>query len=144
MRKIIGKCLCEEVKFEIEGNLGPVFNCHCSKCRRWHGAAFRTRASINKSQFKWLSGENNLSSFMSSRNVTKFFCRTCGSPLHSTYLDKPNVLGIPLGGLEGLDDISPEAHIFTNSKASWYEIIDEIPQYEQWPGSESKVRETNA
>ena len=144
MNKITGRCLCEKVKFEIEGNLGPIFNCHCSKCRRWHGAVFRTRASIVKSQFKWVSGEDNLTSYKSSSNVTKYFCCTCGSPLHSTYLDKPNVLGIPLGGLEGVDDISLEAHIFTNSKASWFEITDNFPQFKSWPGGEENVRKTNA
>lgn len=136
-----GKCLCEAITYQIDGNLGPIFHCHCSKCRRWHGAAFRTRASINKSQFTWLTGEENLSAYPSSNNVTKFFCKTCGSPLISTYVDRPNVLGVPLGGLEGELSSKPEAHIFTNSKADWHEITDDIPQYPKWPGNEAKVRE---
>lgn len=143
MNSLRGRCLCEAVSYEINGDLGPIFNCHCSKCRRWHGAAFRTRASIDVSQFKWLSGEDNLSTYNSSENVTKYFCRTCGSPLISTYHDRPSVLGIPLGGLEGDITGKPEAHIFTASKASWYEVSDQLPQYEGWPGSESRVRETN-
>lgn len=144
MGNISGKCLCEKVSYEIEGNLGPIFNCHCSKCRRWHGAAFRTRASIETGQFRWLSGQDNLSSYNSSDNVTKFFCKTCGSPLISTYKDKPDVLGIPLGALEGNISAEPQAHIFTASKASWHKITDALPQYDSWPGNESKVRETNA
>lgn len=144
MNSLRGRCLCEAVSYEINGDLGPIFNCHCSKCRRWHGAAFRTRASIDVSQFKWLSGEDNLSTYNSSENVTKYFCRTCGSPLISTYRDRPSVLGIPLGGLEGDITGKPEAHIFTGSKASWYDVSDQLPQYEGWPGSESRVRETNS
>lgn len=143
-RGIKGRCLCEAVSYEILGELGPIFNCHCSKCRRWHGAAFRTRASIDVSQFKWRSGEDNLSTYQSSANVTKYFCRTCGSPLISTYLDRPLVLGIPLGGLEGGFAGRPEAHIFTGSKAPWHDITDQLPQYEGWPGSEARVRETKA
>lgn len=144
MNAIIGKCLCEAIEFKIEGELGPIFHCHCSKCRRWHGAAFRTRASIQKSQLTWLSGEDNLSSYMSSESVTKYFCKTCGSPLHSTYENNPGVLGIALGGLEGLDDLEPQGHIFTASKAEWHEILDTVPQHDGWPGDESKVRETRA
>ncbi|WP_404931986.1 GFA family protein [Microbulbifer hainanensis] len=143
MKSIHGKCLCEGVKYRISGGLGPVYNCHCSKCRRWHGAPFRTRASIDVSQFELLTGRELLSSFKSSDNVTKYFCRVCGSPLHSTYEDKPNVLGVALGALEGVDS-KPEANIFTASKASWYEINDGLPQYESWPGSEERVRETEA
>lgn len=143
MNTIIGRCLCEIITYEITGTLGPIYNCHCSRCRRWHGAAFRTRASISKSQFEWKSGVESLMTYKSSNNVTKYFCGTCGSPLISTYEDQPDVLGIPLGGLDG-DFPEPEAHIFTASKASWYTITDALPQYKDWPGSESKVRETNS
>ncbi|MEX2963673.1 GFA family protein [Microbulbifer sp. TYP-18] len=137
-----GKCLCEAVQYEISGKLGAVFNCHCSKCRRWHGAPFRSRASIDVSQFKLLSGKELLSTFKSSDNVTKYFCKVCGSPLHSTYENNPDVIGVALGPLEGVES-KPEANIFTASKASWYEICDGLPQYESWPGSEGRVRETN-
>ena len=143
MNDMSGKCLCEAVQYKITGSLGPVYNCHCSKCRRWHGAAFRTRASITKSQFNWVSGEDNLSAYKSSDYVTKFFCKTCGSPLISTYDNKPDILGIPLGGIEGLSEINPEAHIFVGSKASWYKILDTVPQFEAWPGSEDAVRQTS-
>lgn len=138
-----GKCLCETIEYEITGSLGPVYNCHCSKCRRWHGSAFRTRASINKNQFKWLNGSENLSSYKSSENVTKFFCKTCGSPLISTYENKPDILSIPLGGIEGISAASIEAHIFVGSKATWHKITDSVRQFENWPGSEEAVRKTN-
>lgn len=142
MSNIRGRCLCEKVQYEISGELGPVFNCHCSKCRRWHGAAFRTRASIERSQFTLISGQEYLAEYRASENVTKHFCRNCGSSLHSTYRDRPNVIGVPLGPLEGVS-ARPQAHIFTASKASWYEITDDIPQFESWPGSESNVRKTS-
>ncbi len=98
--KLTGRCLCEAISYEIEGPLGPIFNCHCSKCRRWHGAAFRTRASINKSQFKWVTGKHLLSTFHSSDNVIKTFCSICGSNLMSFYENDPGLVGVPLGGLE--------------------------------------------
>lgn len=145
MNKLIGKCLCETIHYAIEGELGPVFNCHCSKCRRWHGAAFRTRASVNRDQFSWTKGEANLSQFQSSDNATKYFCKTCGSPLITTYKTNPEVLGIALGPLEisqGELNANIEAHIFVDSKAPWHHITDSLPQYSQWPENESKVRQT--
>ena len=142
MEKLTGRCLCEAVSYEITGPLGPVFNCHCSKCRRWHGAAFRTRASVSRSRFRWLSGEDLLTAYRSSDNVTKTFCSVCGSNLASFYADRPDVVGIPLGGLEQDPGARPEAHIFVGSKAAWHEISDGLPQFEAWPVSESRVRET--
>jgi len=141
-KMIKGTCLCEEVAYQISGALGPVYNCHCLKCRRWHGAAFRTRASIKKSQFIWLSGENNVAEFKFSANVTKHFCSNCGSPLVTTYKDNPDIYGVALGPLEGKIKNHIEGHIFVGSKANWYEITDNQPCFEEWPGKESKVRET--
>lgn len=140
--RLTGQCLCGEIKYEIQGQLGPVFNCHCSKCRRWHGAAYRTRASIKRDQFTWLSGESNLSFYKSSPQTTKAFCKTCGSPLISTYEHHPDVLGLPLGGLDQDPGVRPQAHIFVASKSPWHDIQDDLPQFDAWPEHEDRVRET--
>jgi hypothetical protein len=90
-----------------------------------------------------VSGSDNLSAYKSSENVTKFFCKTCGSPLISTYENKPEILGIPLGGIEGIHEVNIEANIFVASKATWYKITDSVPEFESWPGSEEAVRKTS-
>lgn len=142
--QLTGRCLCEAISYQIDGPLGPIFNCHCSKCRRWHGAAFRTRTSIRRSQFRWLSGEHLLARFQSSDNVTKTFCSVCGSNLASFYANDPELVGIALGGLEQDPGQRPGAHIFTASKAPWHDIADDLPQFAGWPGSEARVRATAA
>lgn len=136
-----GRCLCEAIAYEIEGALGPIFNCHCSKCRRWHGSAFRTRASVHTDQFRWVRGESSLSAYTRG-NVTKHFCSVCGSNLISTYANRPTVIGVPLGGLEQHPGSTPQAHIFVDSKSPWFEIVDDLPQFSEWPGDEATVRTT--
>lgn len=143
MQRLTGRCLCEGIAYEIEGELGPIFHCHCSKCRRWHGAAFRSRATIKASQFKWTKGEALLSQYHSSEFVVKHFCSVCGSNLISTYENQPDKIGVPLGALEQAPHNQPEGHIFVGSKSPWFRITDELPQYEEWPGSHAKVRETS-
>ena len=100
MQVLTGRCLCEGIEYRIEGELGPIFNCHCSRCRRWHGAAFRTRASIKSSQFKWVKGQELLKTYHSSEFTSKHFCSVCGSSLISTYDNDPSRVSIPLGGLD--------------------------------------------
>lgn len=139
MEKFTGRCLCEKIVYEITGELGPIVNCHCSKCRRWHGAAFRTRASVPSKNFKWLRGEDYLTRYYSSENVVKHFCKNCGANLISTYVDKPDFIGLPIGGLEQDPGKRPTAHIFVGSKSPWYEIIDDLPQYDSWPASVDDV-----
>lgn len=140
MATISGRCLCEAIIYEITGELGPIFNCHCTKCRRWHGAAFRTRASIKRSQFKWVSGEELLSHFNSSDSVIKTFCSICGSSLVSLYKSNLDIIGIPIGGLEQDPGAQPLANIFVGSKAPWFHISDGLPQYEEWPSTESMFK----
>lgn len=71
MQKLTGRCLCGAIAYEIKGELGTVVNCHCSKCRRWHGAAFRTRAAVKSKDFKWTKGEEHLTKYNSSAEITK-------------------------------------------------------------------------
>ncbi|PRY63410.1 hypothetical protein B0H98_1085 [Vreelandella songnenensis] len=33
-----GECLCGEVKFEIDGKLPNLYQCHCSLCRKTTGS----------------------------------------------------------------------------------------------------------
>ena len=140
---LTGRCLCEAVAYEVAGELGPIFNCHCSKCRRWHGSAFRTRASVAAHQFRWVRGEGSVRGYKQG-NVTKHFCGTCGSNLISTYANRPTVVGLPLGGLDQHPGSTPQAHIFVDSKSPWHEITDALPQHPQWPGDEAAVRQTSS
>ena len=32
-----GRCLCGQVQFEIHGEVSDIVNCHCLKCRKFHG-----------------------------------------------------------------------------------------------------------
>lgn len=61
-----GSCLCRGVKYEIIGELSDALNCHCSMCRKAHSAAFRSRARVNTSDFKWVQGEELVTYFESS------------------------------------------------------------------------------
>ncbi|HET7772199.1 MAG TPA: GFA family protein [Burkholderiaceae bacterium] len=143
MQVLTGRCLCEGVEYRIEGELGPIFNCHCSRCRRWHGAAFRTRASIKSSQFSWVKGRDLVKSYHSSEFTAKHFCGVCGSNLVSTYDNDPERMSLPLGGLDQAPSNKPEGHFFVGSKAPWFDITDGLPQNDTWPGSREVVRTTS-
>jgi hypothetical protein len=43
---------------------------------------------------------------------------------------------IPAGALDGDPGVRPVVHIHTASKASWYEITDELPQFAEFPPEE--------
>jgi hypothetical protein len=128
-----GSCLCGGVRYEIAGPLSAALNCHCSMCRKAHGAAFRSRARVNAADFRWVRGEELVTYFESSPGNHRGFCRVCGSPMLSRFDHKPLVYGLPLGALDDDPNIRPALHIFVGSKAPWHEITDDLPQYQELP-----------
>jgi hypothetical protein len=128
-----GSCLCGGVAYEISGPLSGVLNCHCSMCRKAHGAAFRTRASVKAADFRWLRGEELVTYYESSPGNQRGFCRVCGSPLLSRFDSDPSVYGLPLGALDDDPGKRPKLHVFVAYKAPWFDITDGLPQYPELP-----------
>lgn len=128
---IKGGCLCGKVRYEISGQLFGADNCHCSMCRRQHGAAFASYAALNPDDFKWISGKNLVKTYEIEGGDGWCFCTECGSTLAGTRKGKVNT--ITLGTVEGDPVIRPECHIFVGSKANWHEINDDLPQFEERP-----------
>jgi hypothetical protein len=130
---ITGSCLCGGVRYEIEGNPGPALNCHCSMCRKVTGAAFRSRVAIPSGNFRWISGEDLLARYASSPGTIRTFCRVCGATLVSLFDDNPKTLGLAMGTLDNDPGLRPSFHVFVGSKAPWFEITDDLPQFDALP-----------
>jgi hypothetical protein len=124
-----GSCLCRGIKYRIDGAFGRVVNCHCSMCRKATGAAFRTRAAVPAAAFRWVTGEELVSKYESSLGETRTFCRVCGATLATFFRDHPDEIGLPLGTLDDDPGVRPSAHVFVASKAPWFEITDDLPQF---------------
>jgi hypothetical protein len=141
MSAIRGSCLCGGVKFEIIGPLLSPLNCHCSLCRKQHAAPFRSRARAQVKDFRWLQGENLVKYYETPGGYQRGFCRECGSPIlnrtapnSKRAAESPQSLsqyGIPLAILDD-PPLRPACHVFVGSKAPWFEITDELPQYAEY------------
>ena len=59
------------------------------------------------------------------------FAESAGSPL--VLSDSGEITEVVLASVDGDPGISPGEHIFVGSKAPWYEIVDILPQYQEWP-----------
>lgn len=128
---IKGSCLCGAVRYEFDSQFQFAGNCHCSICRKSHGAAFVTWGILGPGQFRWTSGEDLLGYHESSPGRTRCFCSKCGSRLASAH---NGVVGeIALASVDGDPGVRPQEHIFVGSAAAWYEITDTLPQHAEWP-----------
>ena len=126
---IQGSCLCGSVRYEVRGPLDPATHSHCSMCRKAHGAAFGSYARVQRSEFVLLSGADDIASYQSSPEVTRTFCRRCGSTLQFIRATRPNTFSLALGTLDDDPGVRPSMHIHIESKVPWLDINDGIPQH---------------
>lgn len=129
-----GRCLCGAVAFEVQGPVERVSHCHCSMCRKGHGAAFATYGTVRAAQHRFTQGEAHIGRYVSSPTVERCFCTRCGSPL-LWHEPGSGWLAFPLGALETAWQPAQHMHIFVASKAPWFEITDHWPQYVRSTGA---------
>ena len=127
---IRGSCLCGRIRYEIDGTLGPAGHCHCSMCRKEHGAAFGTYARVQRRDFRFVSGGDAVQRYDSSPGIARSFCRHCGSTLQYVTAATPDSFALALGTLDDDPGIRPVSHIWVGVKAPWFEITDDLPRHE--------------
>jgi len=123
-----GSCLCGAVRFTIELPTKWVANCHCSMCRRAHGAPFVTWAAVEARQLNIESGSETLKDYDSSKGASRRFCSCCGSPLFFRGDRWPGEIHIARSAIHGTLDRMPQAHAFYSDRASWVQINDALPK----------------
>ena len=130
---IRGSCLCGAVRYAISTPLEEMHHCHCSRCRKAHGAAFSTFARVEEKDLELLSGKDKVRDFQSSAPVKRSFCADCGSQLFFRFAPLPEAAWVAVGTFDDDPDVRPQGHIFATSKAPWHDITDSLPQYEGYP-----------
>jgi len=128
---ITGECFCGEVKYRVDGALHDARSCHCSRCRKAFSSQASAYALVNPSEFAWLTGEAQLTSYVGEHGFGLQFCSKCGSTLVGVFHGQ--VHGVTLGCVNGDPDIQLSRHIYVGSKASWELIADGVPQYDELP-----------
>ena len=103
-------------------------NCHCSNCRRATGAAFKPFAGIARDKFSVTRGDDDLMIYGDADAGHDVHCGRCGSLLYSVVREGAFV-HVAMGTLVDDPSIRPKAHIFVGSKAPWFAITDDLPQY---------------
>jgi hypothetical protein len=128
-RLLTGRCECGTVGYRVADEFRYAMNCHCSRCRAATGSAFKAMAGIEREKLELTAGEDLLL-VHGEEELNDTRCARCGSLLYSVVRDGEYV-HLALGSLVDDPSIRPTHHIFVGSKAPWYEITDDLPQFEE-------------
>ncbi len=128
-RTLTGKCFCGAVHYAVRDEFIYAAYCHCSNCRRTTGSAFKPFAGIERDKLLVTKGMDELMIFGDdSGNDTH--CKICGSLVYSV-VRNGEFVHVAMGTLMDDPTIRPDAHIFVGSKAAWFTITDDLPQYQE-------------
>ncbi len=125
-QRINGKCLCGAVSFDFSPKIKWVAHCHCSQCRRAHGAAFVTWVGVDDSSVNINS--QSLNWYQSSTQAQRGFCKQCGSTLFFRSSNWPGELHISRANITDAIDQQPQVHAYFDSHVEWVCINDELPK----------------
>ena len=128
-----GSCLCGDVRYEVTGPVHDVHNCHCSMCRKSHGAAFSTFARLTASDLRIVAGSDHVRAYRSSAPIERTFCATCGARLTVRFDGMPDSVWVSLATLD--DDAgcpTGSAHVRRDRKRPGVEINDALPQFPEY------------
>lgn len=132
MAAITGGCLCGAVRYKIIGDLRDVVNCHCSKCRRFHGN-FGAYTSIKVADLTFAE-QGGLKWFVSTDdetpNVRRGFCVECGSSLFWHPQDQEKI-AVAAGSLDSPTNLNTIGHIWLSQRGDYYDIHDDLPKFEK-------------
>jgi hypothetical protein len=132
METLRGSCLCGAIQYEVPDNFLYAAYCHCSECRRFSGSAFSALGGLPVNQLQIKSGQDSIKYFRKTEESNMAFCERCGSSLFTEKTSK-GLIHLRLGTLMDSPSLKPQAHVLVGSKAPWFEITDDLPQFEGMP-----------
>src|SRR4051812_33195946 len=129
-----GRCACNAVAYEVADEFVVAFNCHCSNCRALTGSAFLPWGEIEHEKLRLTKGAGSLMVEGDADAAHAVRCRERSSLLYWTVRDGA-FFRVPYGSLVDEPALKPTAHMFVGSKAPWYQILDDLPQHDEYPWS---------
>jgi hypothetical protein len=131
MDRITGACLCKSVRYALNGPIKAAANCHCNICKKMTGAAFATVAIVAEESLEITRGEKELSAYVVSDNATKYFCRSCGTPVFNVHKKFPGNRMLPVGALDDPAAVTPAINVYCESMLPWVKGIAELTSFDQ-------------
>ncbi|WP_425046423.1 GFA family protein [Primorskyibacter sp. S87] len=121
--KLSGSCHCKAVRFSVDAPCPVPFNqCYCSICRKTAGAGGYAINLGARTDTLEVEGRENISTYQSSENMERTFCKICGSALWGYSASWPDLIHPHASAIDTELPVPPErTHMMLDSRANWAE-----------------------
>ena len=125
---VTGRCLCEEVTYEInQAALGGGF-CHCRICQKFSGGPVNAWTAFPVDAVRFVNKAPRF--YQSSRIAERGFCATCGVSITYRLLrpEPSGYLAIHTMSLDNPERYAPTWHGGVESQMPWNVMVDDLPR----------------
>lgn len=123
-----GSCFCGAIRFSATLPSKWCAHCHCSMCRKAHGAGYVTWVGFEADQVRITCDEDILTWFDSSAGAQRGFCGKCGSSLFFRSERWAGELHIALACMDEPIDRQPQANVFFDEHVDWMPVDNALKQ----------------
>ncbi len=132
-----GACLCGQITYSVTGFKREAANCHCTMCRKFHGAAFATLVPVTG--LVWHTGTALLKNYTADNGTTRTFCANCGSSLGfrvggtpvADSQDSHDSIELAIATFNEDIPVQVTGQIYTAYKANWCTLSADIKVYSE-------------
>ena len=127
-KQVNGSCLCGEIAFRADLPSKWCAHCHCSLCRKAHGAGYVTWVGFEATQVSIIKQDQKLVWYESSPGAQRGFCQQCGSTLFFRSERWAGELHIVLANIDDNIDRQPQANVYFDNHVNWMPIDNSLKQ----------------
>ncbi len=127
--KYVGGCCCGELRYVSKLPPQECGYCHCLICQKTSAAPALVFASFLVSDFHYTSGTPAI--YPSSEHGNREYCSSCGTQIAFRDSEDTETVDTNVGSLDDPSIVTPEYHIWCQSRVSWFETADSLPRYQQ-------------
>ena len=117
-------CRCGQLRATVAGEPVRLSACHCLACQKRTGSVFSAQArwpaecvAIEGKSKEWIRTAD------SGQTTVYNFCPDCGSTVHYTGGNFPDVIAIPLGAFDDPYISGPDYSVWERRRHDWVEIV---------------------
>jgi hypothetical protein len=124
-----GGCCCGALRYVSKLPPLECGYCHCVICQKTSAAPALVFASFPINEFRYTRGTPAI--YHSSEHGNREFCSLCGTQIAFREAEDAETVDANVGSLDDPLMVSPEYHIWCQSRVSWFKTADSLPEYQK-------------
>lgn len=124
----VASCSCGQLRIACEGEPVRISICHCLECQKRTGSVFAAQARFPREAVTMEGAASHWTRQGDSGGSATFsFCPTCGSTVHWTPDEAPELIYVAVGAFADPGFPPPRVSVYEDRQHPWTAALGELP-----------------